>query len=377
MPTPTISFVIPCYKLAHFLAECVESIRRQTYSDLEILIMDDCSPDSTTEVARSFADARVRYVRNEQNLGALRNYNKGIELSRGKYVWLISADDYLRVPYILERYVRLLEHHPSIGYAFCPGVGVRNGRETELLTYSVHGEADRISNGRQFLTKLLKGNSIVAASVLARRSCYETAGNFPLKPGMAWSGDWYLWCVFALHFDVAYFAEPMVCYREHALSMTSAFTTGETIHNCTLGDIAVPWMVSRRATELGLSSTAKYCLRSLAQEYARHRTSKSYHSLKHPATSFMTEAEFQQSLSENTGDKKVRNWLRARTAVEVGDILCARGDCASARRAYVSGLRHDLFMPSAYLKAVLSSSGKPGAYLRTVLSACRQMVAQH
>ena len=60
----------------------------------------------------------------------LRNYNKGISLSRGKYVWLISADDYLRRSYILQRYVEIMEKHPRIGYIFCPGVGVINGVET-------------------------------------------------------------------------------------------------------------------------------------------------------------------------------------------------------------------------------------------------------
>jgi glycosyltransferase involved in cell wall biosynthesis len=51
--------------------------------------------DNTTEVAKSFQDPRVKNVRNEQNLGLVNNFNKGIGLSRGKYVWIISADDYL------------------------------------------------------------------------------------------------------------------------------------------------------------------------------------------------------------------------------------------------------------------------------------------
>ena len=95
-PIPTVSFVVPCYRLAHLLAECVNSILSQTFTDFEVLIMDDKSPDNTAEVANSFKDPRVRYIRNDPNLGALKNYNHGIALSRGKYVWLISADDYLR-----------------------------------------------------------------------------------------------------------------------------------------------------------------------------------------------------------------------------------------------------------------------------------------
>ena len=116
---PKVSFVVPCYKLAQFLPECVTSILGQTFQDFEILIMDDCSPDNTPEVARSFDDARVVYMRNEVNLGHLRNYNKGIELSRGQYVWLISADDCLRRPYVLEKYIGLMDAHPEVGYVFC------------------------------------------------------------------------------------------------------------------------------------------------------------------------------------------------------------------------------------------------------------------
>src|SRR4029079_12158829 len=107
----------------------------QTYGDLEVLIMDDCSPDNTAEVARSFQDQRVRHIRNERNLGALPNYNKGISLSRGKYVWLISADDYLQRPYIVQRYVDLMEANPRVNYVFCPCSVVKNGKETERIGY--------------------------------------------------------------------------------------------------------------------------------------------------------------------------------------------------------------------------------------------------
>ena len=89
MKRPNVSFVIPCFKLAHLLSECISSILSQSYSDFEVLVMDDCSPDNTKEVAQSFRDQRVKYIRNECNLGPLRNYNKGINLAIGKYVWLI------------------------------------------------------------------------------------------------------------------------------------------------------------------------------------------------------------------------------------------------------------------------------------------------
>src|SRR5579884_253411 len=177
--TPTVSFVVPCYKLGHLLPECVNSILEQTYGDFEILIMDDCSPDNTPEVARSFTDPRVIHVRNEPNLGHLRNYNKGIGLARGEYIWLISADDRLRQPYALERYVTVMDANPKVGFAFCPGVGLQHGAETRLLGYSVLAQQDRIFPGRELFVKLLEGNSVLAASGMVRRAAYDKVGAFP------------------------------------------------------------------------------------------------------------------------------------------------------------------------------------------------------
>src|SRR5262245_36779409 len=93
---PVVSFIVPCYKLGHLLSDCVSSILCQTYEQFEVLIMDDCSPDQTPQVAACIFDPRVRYIRNTMNLGHLANYNRGIDMARGRYIWLISADDTLR-----------------------------------------------------------------------------------------------------------------------------------------------------------------------------------------------------------------------------------------------------------------------------------------
>src|SRR5262249_19075696 len=179
MRTPTVSFIVLCYKLAHLLPECVSSILSQTYDDFELLVMDDCSPDNTAEVAKSFGDPRVKYIRNQRNLGVLGNENEGVRLSRGKYVWIISADDYLRRPYITQRYVELMEKNPRVGYAFCSGVSVRNGREMEVLSYSKYRDQDEIVHGHALLRDLLYGNFVLAASVMVRRECYEKISMYP------------------------------------------------------------------------------------------------------------------------------------------------------------------------------------------------------
>ncbi len=179
MTSRTVSFVIPCYKLAHLLPYCIDSILSQTYADFEILVMDDQSPDNTAEVTASYRDDRVQHIRNEPNLGHLRNYNKGISLSRGKYVWLISADDYLRDMSVLEKYVSLMERESRVGYCLCTGFAVKGGQEGAIVGGC--GLKSGIYRGHSFLRKLLDYNFVLAASVMVRRECYDTLGMFPIK----------------------------------------------------------------------------------------------------------------------------------------------------------------------------------------------------
>jgi glycosyltransferase involved in cell wall biosynthesis len=366
MKSPTVSFVIPCYNLAHLLRDCICSILSQSYRDFEVLVMDDCSPDNTKEVAQSFGDSRVKYIRNDTNLGAIRNYNQGISLSSGKYVWLISADDYLRTPDVLQRYVDVLSNNPRVGYVFCPGVGVINGRETGILDYTRYANHDQIVNGHMFLQTLLSMCFILAPSAMVRRECYEKISLFPtnivlddVQIDFWWGGDWYLWCVFALFFDVAYFAEPMVCYREHELSSTT-FVTSQRIDNCGLADIAVTWMVKQKAEAAGLREVYKICLHAVANEYARHLTGKKYRS----GTSTITLDQFEHSLCQYTQSQKERNQIRARVYASVADRYYFRGDLASSKEFYWAGLKHDPIMAKVYVKLILLSLGKAGDVVR-------------
>jgi glycosyltransferase involved in cell wall biosynthesis len=371
---PIVSFVVLCYKLAHLLPECVNSILAQNYTDFEVLIMDDSSPDNTAEVAKSFQDPRVIHIRNDRNLGFLGNENAGVRLSRGKYVWIISADDYLRRPYVLERYVHLMEKHPNVGYTFCPGVTVENGRETGIV--GGYGTRDRVVNGHVFLKTLVHGDRVVAPSALARRECYDKISLFPenitwagLSVDFSWAGDWYLWCLFALSFDVGYFAEPMVCYRQHDLSMTSSITREENVRACAAADLAVLWLVRQKAFQCGSTKVAKYCLHGVAYQYAAHRVSKRYRS----GVSTMSVEEFEESLCRATDSETERNWVRARALEAMGDRFFWLGDLATAKKHYVLGLQVDRRMVRARLKLLLLMLGTPGRYARRIVFAIRNL----
>jgi glycosyltransferase involved in cell wall biosynthesis len=369
MESPVVSFIVPCYRLAHLLPDCVNSILAQTYGDFEVLIMDDCSPDNTAEVARSFTDSRVRHVRNDPNMGHLRNYNKGIDLARGRYIWLISADDYLRQPYVLQRYVQLLDNNPKVGYTFCPGVAVGVNERTDQAEWvahgqRVHGKSDRIISGHRLLKDLLKGNTIVAASGLVRRECYQTLGSFPLN--MPWAGDWYLWCLFALHFDVGYFAEPMVCYREHELTMTTQLMQ-DRVDNCFAEEVEIPWVIKEKADEANFRKVSRDSLQALASIYARSVAAKHYRNVKPP----MTLEEFEQSLCRNTTSEAERNVVRSKVYSDMADHYYKQGNLPLARRCYADALQLDVWRADVQLKRFLLSLGRTGDHLRNGLRSIR------
>lgn len=364
---PLTTFIVPCYKLAHLLGECVNSILNQTCGDFEILIMDDCSPDNTPEVAQSFRDPRVKYIRNNPNLGHLRNYNKGIELAKGKYIWLISADDCLRRNYVLERYVRLLEQHPNVGYVFCPAMDLDHGRETKVLEYSFHGDQDRIFPGHQFAAKLIQANSITAPSVMARAGHFRR-NPFPLD--MPWGGDWYLWLVFALESDVGYFAEPMVCYRRHEGSMTSLLMQQD-LRACASDDIRIPWMIKKKIEGGADSVLTRSCLAAIAGEYARRIASRRYRT----STSYMSLSEFEESLAEHSSNPREKTWIRAYTYQSMADRYCWEEEYASARQFYFSAIRQKPFMPKAWIRFLVLSTGSLGIRLRKGLLMFRQMIS--
>jgi Glycosyl transferase family 2 len=357
---PVVSFVVPCYNLAHLLGECVESILAQSYQDFEVLVMDDCSPDNTGEVTRAFADGRVMYVRNDQNQGHLRNYNKGIGLSRGKYIWLISADDYLRRPYVLQRYVEVLEAHPEVGYVFCDGVGVTGGVETGRLTSSLHGDRDRICEGHDFLRTLLRWNSVLAPAGMARRECYEMTKGFPLD--LPWAGDWYLWCVFALHWNVAYLAEPMVCYRAHELSMTHKLTRNK-LDACASEDIAVPWLVRSRAQEAGYMKVVEECIDGIAHSYVRVLTAELYRG----SSAHMNVESFEASLSGYARCDADRERVRAMVWAGLGNECYWRNELECARRYYRAALDIDPRLWAVRVKMGLLSLGWAGDCIRKAL----------
>lgn len=116
---PAISICLPVYNGENYVAVAIESMLAQTFTDFELIITDNASTDRTQEICRKFADAdpRVRYNRNERNVGGARNQAIAVQLSRGRYVRLSAHDDKM-APTHLEECVAVLEERPDAVIAF-------------------------------------------------------------------------------------------------------------------------------------------------------------------------------------------------------------------------------------------------------------------
>jgi glycosyltransferase involved in cell wall biosynthesis len=116
-PSGVISVVLPTHNRCKLLARAIESVLRQTYSSVELIVVDDASTDETDEVLRSFSDTRIRYVRHDQNRGGSAARNTGIEVCTGEFVAFLDDDDEY-VPQKLEFLHAALVSAPEAGLAY-------------------------------------------------------------------------------------------------------------------------------------------------------------------------------------------------------------------------------------------------------------------
>ena len=108
-----ISVLIPVYNAAAFLKNSVESILRQSFKDFELILLNDCSSDNSEEIIKTFSDPRIKYFRNEQNLGISGSRNRLMDLAQGEYLAVMDNDD-LSMPERFAKQVAFLDSHPEV-----------------------------------------------------------------------------------------------------------------------------------------------------------------------------------------------------------------------------------------------------------------------
>lgn len=109
---PLVSVIMPAYNAAKTINESIDSILNQSYKNIELLVIDDGSNDETASIINSYADSRVKYVKNENNMGLVKTLNKAISISTGKYVARMDSDD-IALKLRIEREVDYMESHPE------------------------------------------------------------------------------------------------------------------------------------------------------------------------------------------------------------------------------------------------------------------------
>ena len=140
---PAVSICLPVFNGENFVVIAIESMLAQTFDDFELIITDNASTDRTEEICRKFADVdpRVRYYRNERNVGGARNQAIAVQLSRGRYVRLSAHDDKI-APTHIEECVAILEERPDVVIAFTRTI-VINEVGAEVSQYrATRGTAD-------------------------------------------------------------------------------------------------------------------------------------------------------------------------------------------------------------------------------------------
>lgn len=109
-----VSVVLPAYNAELYLKEAMDSILQQTFTDFELIILNDGSTDSTEDIILSYEDSRIVYVKNQENLGLIGTLNKGISLAKGKYIARMDADD-IALPERLNKQISFLEANTQYG----------------------------------------------------------------------------------------------------------------------------------------------------------------------------------------------------------------------------------------------------------------------
>jgi glycosyltransferase involved in cell wall biosynthesis len=237
----TISVVIPTYNYGRFIQEAIDSVRAQTFDDLEIVVVDDGSTDNTLEILAGIQDPRIRVVRTP-HLGISAARNEGLAHIRGEFIAFLDADDRWR-PDKLERQIRMMDAEPDLGAVFTNFVrfdehGVYPQDQftffpelnTTPTTMTRDGGGRRIV-GDAFCTLVAFGEipawlqTILFRSTVVKDINFATAG---LYKGIC--GDWNFCLLVYRRGQVGFIETPLVEVRRHGSNTTSRLSDAPHAH---------------------------------------------------------------------------------------------------------------------------------------------------
>lgn len=204
--TPLVSIVMPTYNRARLLNRAIQSVLNQTYTNFELIVVDDCSTDCTESVVKGFQDDRIRYIRHEKNQGAPIARNNGIKAAKGEYIAFQDSDD-VWLPTKLEKQMNAFNSGSSdIGVVYTSCWLINQDEKTLVPSSRVKHTEGKIHD------TLLEMNFVSMSSAIVRRDCFEKVGMFAKIPRFQ---DWELWLRISKYYFFKHLREPLVnVYRQ-------------------------------------------------------------------------------------------------------------------------------------------------------------------
>lgn len=223
--TPLVSILIPTYNRASFLREAIRSAVAQTHRNLEILVLDDASPDETAAVAAGFAqDLRVQYIRHQENLGITGNWRAGIQIAQGEYFCFLHDDDTFE-PSFIEKLVAPMQDDLSLILAFSDHwVTDAEGNRLADASDAASQRFGRthLQEGRllDFASSALVNKSLPVGATLFRKSMVSS--KFVAEQAKGAIDAWLFYqCVKSGHTGY-YIPERLMNYRTHSGGMSAS-----------------------------------------------------------------------------------------------------------------------------------------------------------
>ena len=162
-----VSVIITVYNIESYVKECIDSVLNQTYRDIEVVVVNDCSPDCSMEIVKSYEDERIKIVSHAENMGAGWARRHGIEASTGDYVITVDGDDWLSEDFIEKLVTKAKETDADILSGGLTAV-YADGR------HELHAIPEGVSEGLQKFKDYENGKIVFLANKIVRRSMYDT-----------------------------------------------------------------------------------------------------------------------------------------------------------------------------------------------------------
>lgn len=215
---PTVSVIIPNYNHAKYLEQRIDTVLNQTYQDFEIILLDDCSTDNSVEIINKYANhPKVsKVILNDKNSGnTFKQWERGINASVGKYIWIAESDDYADVTF-LETLVSEIEKD-NVGIAFCQSYYV--DKDNNVIYESNFEPSNQIYSGADFVKdKMTLGNSLFNASAVLFKKELSSDIKFP---DLKYCGDWLFWVTILKNTNIAAVSNKLNYFRRHESSVST------------------------------------------------------------------------------------------------------------------------------------------------------------